>query len=338
MILKTPISICGQGSASARGASLFEPSPIPPEEMDRCGGRPGKFPVYRVDLKQPCYLQWQQQPRLRRASPVSLFMAEAARQALEGRDVDRAKLGIVAAYSGGALIYTRKFFTGVVQEGQRFASPMLFPETVFNSPTSHLASILGVQGPSYSVVGDGSAWINAIGIAACWLALGRVREVLVVGAEEFDSAAAEAYIQARWLRRASGFVPSEGAGAILLRLADPADRIQILGISEGHTFRNKTQAAIAARLSLSAFPGVRHVSRTSQHSWFEPIEKQVHAEESYVSHAPFAYLGEAFAASAAWRTLQALPWVAQTGHQCVLPIWGLSQQCASLLLGTKLLS
>ena len=44
--------------------------------------------------------------------------------------------------------------------GAQAASPLLFPETVFNAPASHLAAILGITGASYTLVGDG-----AVGIA-----------------------------------------------------------------------------------------------------------------------------------------------------------------------------
>src|SRR5579871_838605 len=76
---------------------------------------------------------------------------------------------------------TRRFFEGVAKNGRRFASPNVFPETVFNSPTSHVAAVLGATGPCYSLVGDDAAWVSALDVASCWLANGSVEYALVIG-------------------------------------------------------------------------------------------------------------------------------------------------------------
>ena len=107
--------------------------------------------------------------------------------------------------------------------GQKSASPALFPETVFNSPASHVASVLGLNGAAYALVGDETAWVAALQTASVWLRQERVEQVLVMGAEEFDPVVLDAYRSARWLRRqngATGFLTSEGAGRTLVRRAD----------------------------------------------------------------------------------------------------------------------
>ena len=104
-------------------------------------------------------------PRLRRASVISRFAAAAGLEALQaaGLKVDSQnaqRIALIFAISNGGVIYTKRFYRDVVEMGAQAASPLLFPETVFNAPASHLAAILGVTGTTYTVVGDG-----AVGLA-----------------------------------------------------------------------------------------------------------------------------------------------------------------------------
>ena len=83
-------------------------------------------PSFRVDLTASAPARWQKEPRLRRASPISYFLIEAAEQALAGVSAaERAETGLVAAFSAGPLSYSRRFFEGVVTQG--LGSPALFP-------------------------------------------------------------------------------------------------------------------------------------------------------------------------------------------------------------------
>ena len=66
-------------------------------------------------------------------------------------------------------------------------------------------------------MGDESAWVDALRVAQVWLARRTVDAVLVVGGEELDVLALEAFDLAGWIRR--GLVATEGAGAIVVRAA-----------------------------------------------------------------------------------------------------------------------
>src|SRR5438477_4817286 len=170
-------------------------------------------------------------PRLRRASAISRFSAAAGWDALnaaglklDSQNVERTAL--IFAISNGGVIYTKRFYRDIVHEGAQSASPLLFPETVFNAPASHLAAILGISGATYTLVGDGAIGLLAIKMAEDLMANEAIDYCLVVGAEEIDWLLCDAYRRWRLLRAAPpiepfskqnrGMIWSEGAGAILL--------------------------------------------------------------------------------------------------------------------------
>ncbi len=170
-------------------------------------------------------------PRLRRASAISRFAAAAGLDALnaaglklDSQNVERTAL--IFAISNGGVIYTKRFYRDIVNEGAQSASPLLFPETVFNAPASHLAAILGISGATYTLVGDGAVGLLAIKMAEDLMANEAIDYSLVVGTEETDWLLCDAYRRWRLLRAAPpiepfskqkrGMILSEGAGAILL--------------------------------------------------------------------------------------------------------------------------
>jgi hypothetical protein len=261
-------------------------------------------------------------------------MLAAAQQALAADPaIRRDRLGIVAAFNTGVIVATRRFFEGVIKGGQRFASPNLFPETVFNSPTSHVAAVLGVAGPCSSLVSDDTAWVNGISVAATWLANGLVEHALVIGAQELDPIAIDAYQRAGWLppRGRTGFVPSEGAGALLLGRAESGKGLRIAQWAEGFTCRVRCDALSSARECLAQFPKDVLRCRSAPHNWFHHIEEQLPGGKTL----SLPYRGDAFVASAAWSTIDAAEAARREGRRVLLPIWGLSGQCSALLLAAE---
>ncbi|HLW34607.1 MAG TPA: beta-ketoacyl synthase N-terminal-like domain-containing protein, partial [Chthoniobacterales bacterium] len=193
-------------------------------------------------------------PRLRRVSAISRFAVAAGLDAIaqaksESFKVDTEKLALVFAVSNGGVVYTKRFYHNIVEAGAQSASPLLFPETVFNAPASHLAAILGVNGATYTVVGDGAVGILGIQMAAELLETGAARHCLVVGAEEADWVLCDAYHKWRLTRSsppiepfsdsARGTILSEGAGAVLLG-AD--GRVKIDRVNSGGNFSHQRDA------------------------------------------------------------------------------------------------
>jgi 3-oxoacyl-[acyl-carrier-protein] synthase II len=164
-------------------------------------------------------------PRMRRSSPISYFALAAGLAALENASVAitpeaAAKTALVFAISSGGVIYSRKFYEQIVKQGANSASPLLFPETVYNAPASHLAAHLGVDGASYTLVGDNSVGLAALKFGEQLLAMDDLDRVVVVGAEEMDWVLCEAYRDWRLSRAEpgskSGALLAEGAAAVVL--------------------------------------------------------------------------------------------------------------------------
>ena len=75
-------------------------------------------------------------PRLRRASALTHHTVAASLEALGGEihtvQSGELRLGIVACLMPGCVMYSRRFYEEVLQNPAT-ASPLIFPETVFNS-------------------------------------------------------------------------------------------------------------------------------------------------------------------------------------------------------------
>ncbi|MGD0058108.1 MAG: beta-ketoacyl-[acyl-carrier-protein] synthase family protein [Verrucomicrobiia bacterium] len=319
------LAICGMGAL------------LPSETSPRMKGlneSTGEQVVCCVDRTREPLATVQNEARVRRASPLTLYMLAAAQHALAAApELARDRLGVVASFNTGAVVATRRFFEGVIKTGQRFASPNLFPETVFNSPTSHVAAVLGAAGPCYSLVGDDAAWVTAIRVAAAWLANGLVDHALVIGAVELDPIVIDAFARTGWLppHGQTGYVPSEGAGALLLRRAELQDDLQIVQLADGFTYRNRNDAPGSARDCLAQFPADVVRCHTAQHNWFGRIEEQLPGGKRVT----LPYHGDAFVASAAWNTVAAAELARREHRRILLPVWGLTGECSALLLAAE---
>jgi 3-oxoacyl-(acyl-carrier-protein) synthase len=175
------------------------------------------------------------------------------------------RVALIFAISNGGVIYTKRFYRDVVEAGAQSASPLLFPETVFNASASHLAAILGVTGASYTLVGDGAVGLLAIKMAEDLMANEALDHCLIVGTEEVDWLLCDAYRRWRLLRleppiepfskQARGMILSEGAGAILLGRGSTAEAgdgpITIECTHPGAYFANRAEAGEISKAILS---------------------------------------------------------------------------------------
>ncbi len=218
---------------------------IPAETLEREAG--GKTIAYRhrpVDRKS-LRDAMPKHPRLRRASDVTKFAVTAARQAIGEERLAEMKsgglrIGIVMSFMNGCVNYSNRFF-GEVLEDPSLASPMIFPETVFNAPASHIAAYLECDGPVYTLIGDTATWFSAFRVAEDWIAADLVDGCLVVCAEETDWLTMEA------LSLYSGdFVATEGAAAVYLEANPSGIAMEELGGPFDYTSAAERREAIAS--------------------------------------------------------------------------------------------
>jgi len=206
------VSPAGWGVLPLREA-LAKGEPLPLKELARPGWtrslrvRPVPSPSLR-----PSFLA---HARLRRTSPITQYAVAAALEALGGDAAlvssGSLRLGIIVCVLTGCVNYSRRFYDETLKDPAT-ASPLVFPETVFNAPASHLAALLGTTAINYTLVGDPGMFLQGLSIAGHWLLTDRVDGCLVVGAEELDWLTADAY--ALFARK---IILSEGAGAVYLR-------------------------------------------------------------------------------------------------------------------------
>jgi 3-oxoacyl-(acyl-carrier-protein) synthase len=327
-----------------------ETAPVEILENEQNGAR---YLVHRVPPGTP----FPSHPRLRRASAISRFAAAAGLAALpKGRPFQIDRIAVVFAISNGGVIYTRRFYTDIVKSGAQAASPLLFPETVFNAPASHLAAILGINGASYTVVGDGAVGILALKLAEDLLAADDLDFCLVVGAEEIDPLVCEAYRQWRFLRNPNkpngrGMIMSEGAGAVLLERSDDGSvpsveaavsAARIEEIVPGRNFFRRSEAAaelgsVIARLENGIGFGIGSANGT----FIDRAERTAVGNELPL-YSPKIALGESVGASIFWQ-LTAAAQALKTGRlpgalslpanpRALVLACGLNQQTGGLTL------
>ena len=258
-------------------------------------------------------------PRLRRASAISRFAAVAGLAALEDAKLTldaetAARTALIFAVSNGGVIYTRRFYHDIVESGAQAASPLLFPETVFNAPASHLAAILGITGASYTLVGDGAVGVLALKMAEDLLANETLDRCLVVGAEESDWLLCDAYRKWRLVRSAPpiepfqqparGTILSEGAGAILL---SRNGSVRLEKIAAGTNFRKQSEAGDSLeKIFAELCEGAIDLVVASANGTFIDAAERAAVLRNCPSAKVFAMkgaLGESVGASSLWQTI-----------------------------------
>jgi 3-oxoacyl-(acyl-carrier-protein) synthase len=239
-------------------------------------------------------------PRLRRASPITKYSLAAGLEALEQAGFPNAqgagRLGIVQLMFNGCVQFSGKFYHEVI-ETPALASPLIFPETVYNAPASHVAAFLGVDGPATTLIGESSAIIEAISMAHTWLMQNLADHVLVVGAEECDWVAAEALSYYHPDLKAS-----EGAGALLLSLKGDG---LMLSHSVAHAFHNESERAEKLSKLLKKMPRIGGESGINLVDASEIHAKEAWEESPQSALQPRSVLGEGMGAGGAWQLVMA---------------------------------
>jgi hypothetical protein len=312
-VVVSRIFVCGLGAVSAAGwgisslhSALARGEPIPTQTLVRPGlEKPLRVRTVPPPETRPAFFT---HPRLRRASVITQHTMAAALEALGGDAAQvqsgALRLGIVVCTMAGSVAYSRRFYEEVLREPAT-ASPLVFPETVFNAPASHLAAYLDTPAASYTLVGDDGTFLQGLAVAADWLLNDRADGVVVIGAEEADWIVTEAM---GLFRRDA--IHSAGAGAIYLRKEKPsAVRAELAGITDSFLFtqnQNRTEAARKMRRELPPYESGELLCVSAQENPRAAAAENL-AWRDWYGHrlATKAVLGEAFAASVAWQCVAA---------------------------------
>ncbi len=293
--------------------------------------------------------------RVRRSSPISCYALTAGLAALQAAGEapgllppERAsQTAVIFAVCSGGVNYTRRFYEKIVAEGPAGASPILFPETVYNAPASHLAALLGVDGPSYTLVGDASAGFAALRFAGELLATDPgLAQCIVVGAEEADWILWQGY--AAWRLLASepcvrlhaeppgGMLLSEGAAAMVLRRPTGAPG-EVGLLAEHATYLGRREAGAALGRVLGELPraGVQALYGSANGTWVDAVEAATLARSGVSAPAfyPKGALGDPLGAAAILQAALAAEAVAHGEVQGALATGiGLNQQVGAALV------
>lgn len=333
------LAITGTGAVSPAGwgvrplmDALASGETISPSMLERpLGGTTVRTPVLRVPGEGATTPR---HPRLRRASPLSKFAAAAAIEAFGARRLERVadglRVGVIFTLTNGCVNYSNRFF-GEVLADPAVASPILFPETVFNAPSSHLSAMLGSTAPNDSLIGDASGFLTGIDLAAEWIERGEVDGCLVVASEEID------WLSAEGLRLYSRrYLPSEGAAAIYLEAADEGVPLIHLPDPVPYHLLDRHGAALAMRRSLGVGgdPAMLLVDSRSGAPLFDAPEAAAWSGWPGPRWSPKLTIGESLGASTALNVVAAAEALKSGAfRRAVVSSVGANQQAAGMVLG-----
>ena len=312
------IFVAGLGAVSPAGwnvaalrAALDRNEPLPVQTV----ARPGWGKPLRARLVPSARPEFLAHPRLRRTSPITHYAAAAALEAVaslrKNSETKNFRLGVVVCLQSGCVQYSCRFYDETLKNPAT-ASPLVFPETVYAAPASHVAALLENVVLAGSLVGDPSAFLQGVALGAEWLAENRVEACLVIGAEETNWIVADAL---RLLDRPA--VVAAGAGALCLcREPRWAAGVELAAITDAHTFsvrQTRAQAAQAMRRQLGKFSaGELLCDGLGNSPRADAAERAAWQDWPGSRISPKKILGEGLMAAAAWQCVAACAAVAGT--------------------------
>jgi hypothetical protein len=250
--------------------------------------------------------------RLRRTTPITSFAAGAGLQAIADAKVDPKtnRIGIILCVLAGCVQFTRRFYHEA-WTNPTTASPLVFAETVFNAPSSHVAAILPSSSINYTLLGDTSGFLEGLALAADWLEKDLVDGCVVMGAEEIDWPILDAFHLF-----SHSLVCSEGAGALYVSNRQSTEaNVELAAITDPHFYSNRLQKTDAIRNVRSELAGVgasswlcdsridcKHYDGPEDNAWRDWSNPRV---------SPKSVLGEGMMAGAAWQCVAAVDAIRQ---------------------------
>ena len=328
------VFVCGAGAVSPAGwdvaalrQALRQGSPLPIEPIARPGWvKPLRSRPVPVPPGRPAFLA---HPRLRRTSPLTHYTAAATLEALgslRAAGAANRRLGVIVCLNAGCVQYSCRFWAEALHDPAT-ASPLLFPETVFAAPASHVCALLETTPLVCTLVGDSATFLQGMSLAVDWLEEGQVEACVVAGAEEANWLLADAL----WHLEHSA-VLGAGAGALCVCLnPNWSVGVELTAITDAHTFSHHTDRRAAARAMRSelppCLPGGLLCDGTSGSYRASAPELAAWRDWTGPRLSPKRILGEGLMAAAAWQCVAGVDALVQDQYAGVnVSLVGGSQQ------------
>lgn len=224
-----PVTITGIGSVSPYGplAGLIPQAPLEPTTIAAwvTAGQRRAFlvPPFRPAAVVPGL-------KIRRLDRLSAWALVASSLAIQDAGIDltqldRSRVAVVFATAFGCIELTEAFYLSAAANGWSGTDPITFPETLASAPASHVSMFHGLRGPNITVSNKYFAGESAIMQAACIIRQAQADLAIVLAGDALARSLYTWYEQAGLLSpacynldpvEADGFIPSEGAAALVL--------------------------------------------------------------------------------------------------------------------------
>ncbi|MBW1883647.1 MAG: hypothetical protein JRJ58_08980 [Deltaproteobacteria bacterium] len=154
-------------------------------------------------------------------------------------------VGLILATALGPHVTNFRFLDDTLEFGEALGSPTAFSNSLHNAATSHVASLLGVRGPTLTVTSFTFAFHEALALAEVWISEGRCSHVLVGAADvcgtvmeyacgEKLAIATDGKIRPFELAASPIAVPGEGSAFLVLTGEDaPRTYCRVSALPEG---------------------------------------------------------------------------------------------------------
>ncbi|MGA3283842.1 MAG: hypothetical protein ABSD57_05215 [Verrucomicrobiota bacterium] len=312
------VFIAGLGAVSPAGwnvaalrEALDKGEPLPTQSMERPGWeKPLPARLVPNPAVRPGFLA---HPRLRRTSPITHYVVAAALEAMakwRANHDPKFRLGLVVCLQSGCVNYSCRFFDETLKDPAT-ASPLLFPETVYAAPASHVAAVLENVSLASTLVGDPAAFLQGVSLGVQWLEENRVDVCLVIGAEETNWILADAL----WHLERSAILTA-GAGALCVcREPKLSVGVELAAITDPQTYsahHGRMQAARAMRGQLGkSSPEELLCDSLGNSPRADAPELAAWRDWTGPRISPKRILGEGLMAAAAWQCVVACDAVAK---------------------------
>ncbi len=166
---------------------------------------------------------------------------------LEINEDNTQEIGVSVGTTLGSVYSISEFDKQALREGPRSVNPMLFPNTVINSPASQVSIWCNIKGFNTTISTGFTASLDSLSYAADFIKWGRAKIILAGGVEEmciqtflgfyklkFLSGAKEGeeFISCPFDKRRNGIVFGEGAGFLVLEDLESAQKREASVLAE----------------------------------------------------------------------------------------------------------